>query len=70
MKWDKPTGSIQQTKDGRYLIIQANSQHCVAYDLNSYDAPKELGVKSTDAEARTLCDLHETRLQAEHRRGA
>lgn len=70
MKWDPPQGSTQHTADGRYAIVQANSQDWIAYKLTPYGTGEDLGARPTDAEARTLCDLHETRLQAEHRRGA
>lgn len=70
MKWEKPQGSTQHTTDGRYCIVQANSQDWVAYQLTPYGTGKDLGTRPSDAEARTLCDLYETQLQTEHRRRA
>jgi len=67
VKWDKPTGSTQQTMDGRYEVMAANSLQWVAYSLSP--PPKDLGVKPTDAEARDLCEAHERSL-IEQRRSA
>lgn len=63
MKWLPPAGSTQHSADGRYVIVQANTQHWVAYQLHSTTAT-ELSVKPTDAEARTVCDTHESQLIA------
>lgn len=61
MKWEKPTGSIQQTKDGRYVIMHATVEtpNWVAYIIPSQGKPEQLGVKPTDAEARELCEEDE-----------
>lgn len=69
MKWEKPTGSVQQSTDGRYVIVQANSQHWVAY-LMGYTCASDLGTRDSDLKARALCEAHEAQLTAAHRRSA
>jgi len=69
MKWEKPNGPIQQTADGRYLIMRANSQHWVAY-LLGYTIANDLGTRDSDLKARALCEAHEAQLAAAHRRSA
>jgi hypothetical protein len=69
MKWDKPAGSTQHTTDGRYVIVQANSQDWIAYQLHATTA-KDLGTRDTDLKARALCEAHESQLIAAHRRSA
>jgi len=69
MKWDKPTGSVQQTSCGRYVIVQANSQDWVAY-LMGYTCPSDLGTRASDLKARALCEAHEAQIIAAHRRSA
>lgn len=69
MKWEKPTGSVQQSTDGRYVIVQANSQHWVAYLMGSTCA-SDLGTRDSDLKARALCEAHEAQLTAAHRRSA
>lgn len=69
MKWDKPQGSTQATTDGRYVIVQANSQDWVAY-LMGYTTAKDLGTRDSDVKARELCESHESHLIDAHRRSA
>lgn len=71
MKWDKLNGSVQQSSDGRYVIVRANETNpdWIAY-LMGYTCGSELGTKRSDAEARQLCEAHELQLQAAHRRQA
>lgn len=69
MKWDKPNGSVQQTSCGRYVIVQANSQDWVAYQMG-YTHAKDLGSRKSDEEARQCCEDHESQLVAAHRRSA
>lgn len=64
MKWNKPAGCTQGTTCGNYVIVQANSKDWIAYALSPYNVGAELGVKSTDAEARQLCEDHERELVA------
>jgi hypothetical protein len=68
MKWDKPNGSVQWSADKRYLIVQANSQHWVAYEATPFVTATDLGTKGTDAEARGLCEEHEATLVALRKR--
>ena len=42
MKWDPPQGSTQHTADGRYAIVQANSQDWIAYKLTPYGTGEDL----------------------------
>ena len=69
MKWEKPQGSTQHTTDGRYCIVQANSQHWVAYEMTPFGAAKDLATKPTDAEARTVCEDYEREMVAMRRAG-
>lgn len=59
MKWLPPAGSTQHSADGRYVVVHATDTNWIGYELTPYGTGEELGVKPTDAEARTLCDLHE-----------
>lgn len=70
MKWEKPQGSTQHTTDGRYCIVQANSQDWVAYELTAFGAAKDLATKPTDEDARKVCEAYEAQLTASHRRSA
>lgn len=69
MKWDKPNGSVQQTSCGRYVIVQANSQDWVAYQMG-YTCANDLGTRKSYEEARQCCEDHESQLVASHRRSA
>ncbi len=69
MKWDKPTGSVQQTSCGRYVIVQANSQDWVAYQMG-FTCANDVGTRNSDAAARECCEEHEKQLIAAHRRSA
>ena len=68
MKWLPPNGSTQHTADGRYAVVQATSQHWVAYKLTPYGTGEDLGNKPTDADARGLCESHEAELVRRMRR--
>jgi hypothetical protein len=57
MKWDKPSGSTQHSSDGRYAIVQANSQDWIAYQLHATTG-KDLGRADSDEKARELCESH------------
>jgi len=69
MKWDKLAGCTQQTSDGRYLIMHANSRDWVAYRMG-YTIAQDLGTTDSDEKARELCETHEAQLTAAHRRTA
>lgn len=58
MKWDKPNGSTQATSDGRYNIVQANSQDWVAYLFTPFGHAETLGERKSDEEARQCCEDH------------
>lgn len=66
MKWDKPTGSIQQSHDGCYVIMRATAEpeNWVSYSIPQYDKPAKLGEFKSDAEARTRCEDDERELLA------
>jgi hypothetical protein len=70
MKWLPPAGSTQGTACGRYVIVQANSQHWVAYDIGARTAAQEIGTRGNDADARALCEAAERALMASARRHA
>lgn len=69
MKWNKPSGSTQHSADGRYVIVQANSQDWIAYVLHGTTG-KELGRSDSDEKARECCEAHEAQLIAASRRSA
>jgi hypothetical protein len=58
MKWEKPNGSTQRTSDSRYGIVEANSQHWVAYHYTPFNTAVDLGTRSTDELARQCCEDH------------
>lgn len=70
MKWEKTQGSTQHTTDGRYCIVQANSQDWIAYELTAFGAAKDLATRDSDLKARAVCEAHEAMLTAGHRRSA
>ena len=69
MKWEKPNGSVQQTACGRYVIVQANSQDWVAYQMG-FTYANDLGTCKSDEKARECCEAHEKQLIDAHRRSA
>lgn len=69
MKWDKPNGSRQGSACGKYVIVQATENNWIAYALTPFATGDELGVKSTDEEARRVCDDHEREMTALRRAG-
>lgn len=58
MKWDKPTGAVQYSADRAYCVVQANSQHWIAYQMGITTA-EDLGTTDTDERARALCEERE-----------
>lgn len=68
MKWLPQNGSAQGTSCGRYVIVQANSQDWVAYDIAGGTMGREIGSRKSDADARALCEAAERALLAERRR--
>lgn len=50
------------SSDGRYTIQHATETNWVAYMIPQYGRAEEVGVRPTDAEARTACDIHEAQL--------
>lgn len=70
MKWEKPTGPVQMSSDGRYTIQHATETNWVAYVIPQYGKPQDLGARDTDIKARGLCEAHEAQLTAAHRRRA
>lgn len=70
MKWLPPNGSTQSTADGRYVIVHANSQDWVAYDIASGVSGREIGSRKSDADARALCEAAERSLMAATRKRA
>lgn len=69
MKWLTPAGSTQHTADGRYCIVQANSQDWVAYELTPFGSAKDLATRPTDEEARTVCEDYDREMMAFRRAG-
>ncbi len=70
MKWLPPNGSSQGSADGRYVVVQANSQHWIAYDIAGGTTAREIGVRGNDCDARALCEGAERALMAETRKRA
>jgi len=59
MKWLSPTGSTQNSKCGRYMVVKANSKHWVAYYRGiSGNTHIELGTRHDDEQARACCEVH------------
>ena len=59
MNWLPPSGAIQRSSDGKYLVVEANSKDWVAYEATPFVTATDLGVKHSAAEARKLCEDHE-----------
>lgn len=70
MKWLPPNGGTQGTSDGRYVVVQANSQDWIAYDITLSTSAVEIGSRKSDADARALCEAAERSLMAERRKRA
>lgn len=64
MKWDKPTGAIQMSSDGRYTIQHATEHNWVAYAIPKYGMAEKLGERDSDVKARACCIAHEATLYA------
>lgn len=58
MKWDKPTGAVQYSTNRAFCVVKANTQSWIAYQMGATTA-EDLGTKSTDREARELCEVRE-----------
>lgn len=60
MKWLAPTGSVQRTSDGQYLIERAttNPEWWVAYYLPLGSGAQKLGERTDEAMGRALCEVH------------
>ena len=71
MKWDKPTGSIQQSHDGCYVIMRATSEpeNWVAYSIPTYATPAKLGEFKSDTDARGRCEDDEREMMALRKAG-
>ena len=67
VKWLPPNGTTQHSIDHKYVVVEANSQQWIGYELGP-TAGTELGVVKTAEEARQLCEDHETMLQSMRRR--
>lgn len=70
IKWLPPNGGTQATKCGRYVIVQANSQDWIAYDIAAGTTGQEIGSRKSDADARALCEAAERSLMAATRKRA
>lgn len=68
MKWDPPNGSVQYSADRKFCIVHANSKDWIAYEMEVTTA-KELDVKPTDEEARTVCEDFAREMTALRRSG-
>jgi hypothetical protein len=55
VKWAEPNGTVQFSADKRFSVVKANSQHWIAYEM-AYTTAQELGVRSTDTQARQCCE--------------
>lgn len=68
MKWLSPNGSTQATADGRYVIVNATSQHWISYELTPYSTGEDLGTSSSAEEARKRCEEHQAQVVSVRRR--
>lgn len=62
MKWEKQDGSVQRSSDGRYVCVQANSQHVIAYALTPYGTGQDLGACPSMEVGRQRCEDHERQI--------
>ena len=70
MKWLPVDGSIQHgigAGGRRYSVVEANSQHFVAYELQGA-VGEDLGNRSNPEDARELCEERERTHEALRRR--
>jgi hypothetical protein len=70
MKWLPPNGSIQGSADGRYVVVHATENTWIAYDISRTTQFAELGTRSSDSDARALCEAAERALLAQARKRA
>lgn len=68
MKWLTPDGSKQTTADGKYAVVEAVTDHFVAYQLGPTTG-EDLGWAATSEEAREICEDRERYLQSVRRAG-
>ncbi len=68
MKWDPPVGSSQHTADGKYAVVEAVTDHFVAYQLGPTTG-EDLGWAATAEDAREICEDRERYLQSVRRAG-
>lgn len=69
MNWDKMTGVVQVTVDGRYTV-KTTADGWGAYDTSLSHAAREIGIRESDLKARAVCEAEEARLMASMRRRA
>lgn len=70
MKWLPVDGSVQHGVGAcgrRYSVVNANSQHWIAYELGA-TIGIELGVAGNDDKAREICEDHERYIESQRRR--
>ena len=66
MKWLVPTGSVQRSADGHYLIERATTspEWWVAYYLPPSSGAQKLGERPDDELARACCEVHSVEKRA------
>lgn len=67
MKWLPPNGSTQHSADGKYAVVQAVTEHFVAYQLGPTTGD-DLGWSPTAEGARDMCEDRERYLQSQRKR--
>lgn len=68
MKWLPPEGSTQRTSCGNYCVVEAVTDHWIAYQLGPTTG-EDLGWAPTAEEAREICEDRERYLQSVRRAG-
>ena len=67
MKWLTPVGSTQTTADGQYAVVEAITDHFIAYQLGPTTG-EDLGWSPTQEGGREICEDHERYLQSQRKR--
>jgi len=62
MKWEAQDGCVQRSSDGRYVCVQANSQHVIVYALPPDGTGQDLGACGSMEEGKQRCEAHERQL--------
>jgi hypothetical protein len=68
VKWLPSEGSKQTTADGKYAVVEAVTEHFIAYQLGPTTG-EDLGWAATAEDAREICEDRERYLNSVRRAG-